>query len=397
MELPRNVAERILRVQEYHRSTKYTFDSVRSGPFSLDYTNRPSSYRTFEQCPKVPLSTRLLDVGHDVLAVLEQGLDALPDSQLRPPQDLKTLTTWLYLSDGRTKKVDTPKGQIWRRSCPSNGDSFPQEIYVAAFGVAGLEPGFYHYSPREFALRKIREPHETLAGIKRGRPDLQFISTVPLLMLVSSVFCRASWRFKQRGYRTAVLDAGHLFGNLMAVGTALGITTITRLQISDRATRERVGLPPEAEYGQEEAVHGIIAWADRAETPLPAPPENGPQNGPAQPMAPLPRTPLANKIEPYPVLVATHRDCVAPGVAVREVRPPMTEGSPLPGTHPVATFPPAIDQPNGESFSHVLLHRHDTEDFQRRPIPRTHFLLMNRLAFRGGSAFPIFSEGPHLG
>src|SRR5215210_3667886 len=101
MELPRNIVERILRVQEYHRSTKYSYASVRSGPYSIDYANKPSAYRTFDACPKVALSTRLLDAGVDALAVMENGLDALPDSQLRPPQDLKTLSTWLYLSAGR--------------------------------------------------------------------------------------------------------------------------------------------------------------------------------------------------------------------------------------------------------------------------------------------------------
>src|SRR5688500_2829038 len=291
MELPRNIVERIQRISDYHRSTKYTYESVRSGPFSLDYANKPSPYRTFDACEKVALSTRLLDVGVDTLAVMEQGLDALPDSQLRPPQDLKTLSTWLYLADGRTHRIETERGHVWRRSCASNGDSFPYEIYVLALSVSGLEPGFYHYGAKEFGLRKLRGAHESLAQLKRGRPDLQFLGTVPLLMLVSTIYCRASWRFKRRGYRTAVVDAGHLFANLTASATALGMTTITRLRVNDTAARELIGLPPEPDYGQDEAVHGMVVWADRAETPLP--PVTA--NGPAQPLPPLPRAPLAAK------------------------------------------------------------------------------------------------------
>ena len=36
-------------------------------------------------------------------------------------------------------------------------------LAIAAFAVDGLEPGLYHYSPREFALRKLRGGAETLS------------------------------------------------------------------------------------------------------------------------------------------------------------------------------------------------------------------------------------------
>ena len=89
-------------------------------------------------------------------------------------------------------KVYAPDGRII---------SFLVALFGQAIGdcVEGIEPGLYHYSPKEFALRKLRGGAETLARLTRGRPDLAFLKTVPLAMLVSTIYCRATWRFGRRG------------------------------------------------------------------------------------------------------------------------------------------------------------------------------------------------------
>ena len=95
------------------------------------------------------------------ISLLDVGFDAIPESQLNPPQNLKTLATWLHLSYGQTIKQQT-MGAARRGSAVARarGMLYPVELYVAAFAIEGLEPGFYHYSVREFALRKLRTGHE---------------------------------------------------------------------------------------------------------------------------------------------------------------------------------------------------------------------------------------------
>src|SRR6185437_7101369 len=187
-------------------STKLTPESVRAQPPVLDPATKPSAYRCFDDQAPVALPTSLLDASVPVISLLTDGVGAVPDDQRHPPQDLKTLASWLFLADGLAPQGNSKTTSLLR-TCASSGALYPYEIYVAVFAIEGLEPGLYHYSVRDFNLCKLREGHATLAAIKRGRPDLNFLKNVPAALLVSTIFWRSAWRYRQRGYRTALLDA----------------------------------------------------------------------------------------------------------------------------------------------------------------------------------------------
>ena len=99
-QLPHDILERIERVLEYHRSTKLTPQSVRTNPTVLDAATKPSPYRCFDESASVPLPTNLLDASAPALALLSDGVGALPENQLHPPQDMRTLASWLFLANG---------------------------------------------------------------------------------------------------------------------------------------------------------------------------------------------------------------------------------------------------------------------------------------------------------
>jgi SagB-type dehydrogenase family enzyme len=113
-------------------------------------------------------------------------------------------------------------------------------------------------------------------------------------------------------------------------------------------------------------------------------------------LAPIARAPLAASFTPYASILAVHQDCVAPGVALRDVRPPLTELTPLPPNFPVTEFPEPGEAPDGRSLRSVLLNRRTPTEFERRPIPRDTFRLIVKLALRGGTFFPMFPAGPHV-
>ena len=106
-QLPREILDRVERVSDYHRSTKLTPESVRANPTLLDPATKPNPYRRFQGLPIVQLPTKLLDAPTPSLSLLGRGLEAVA-GQLRPPQDLRTLASWLFLADGLSAKVETP-------------------------------------------------------------------------------------------------------------------------------------------------------------------------------------------------------------------------------------------------------------------------------------------------
>jgi SagB-type dehydrogenase family enzyme len=468
MELPRHILDRVERVYAYHRASKLAFN----GCAPLQPAGRPiSSHRTFPQHPRIKLPTSLLDAPLDTLAVMESSLEALPDSFLSPPQTLKTLASWLYMADGILTQDNAHHGNgnghstaNERRTCPSAADTCPFEIYVVSIGLEDLDPGLYHYNPREFSLRKLREGHEALSQLKRGRPDLEFVKSAPAALLVSTVYCRASAVTGLRGYRASLVDAGHLTQNLVTTAGGLGIQTITRLRMTESTMRELIGLPPRdgaspCDYGQEESIQAMIVWADRAQreailTHAPAASARETLRAPSEPriepeQEAEPEPPLqarahdhqraataavtinagavsvasfnvpdlllptigrkslpeihraapAPEVKPYGSILAVHQDCVAPGIAIREIRPPLTELSPVPAHYPAAAVAPSAahhHHNHAVPLRDVLLNATDATDFYRDAIPRDSFRTINRLAFRGGSYFPLFPAGVHV-
>jgi SagB-type dehydrogenase family enzyme len=392
--LPREIIERAERVLDYHRASKHTPESVRQIKPITELSGQPGGVRTFCNLPKVSLPTGLLDLPVAALSLMHDGLAALPESHVRPPQDLKTLATWLYMAYGIVTEKKFGIYKYRQRTCPSAGGLFPSEIYVAAFAIQGLEPGLWSFNPREFTLSRLREGPATLAQIKRGRPDLEFLKSVPAALLVSSIFWRSAWKYRVRGYRMALLDAGHLIANLVTCANGLGIQTMTRLRMNDKTTRELIGIPPEPDFGSYEAVQTMVVWADDASSPLPggrtrgAPPV-------VRDLPPIERQPLSPQCVPYGSIVAAHQDCVAPGLPIREIRPPLTELSPLPVHVPLQVMPLTEAPPHGPSLRQVLLQRRSSRDFIEHSISRNKFLAINHAGFRTGTFVPLFPDGPY--
>jgi SagB-type dehydrogenase family enzyme len=403
-EMPREILDRIQRVREYHESTKHTYASVRQNQHALDWATQPSPFRIFRDHPKVDLPRDLSIPDPPALAVLSEGVSGARRDGEEPaaytPQNLASLAHWLHLACGITGEVRGGDRKVYLRSCPSSSALFPFEVYVAAFGIEGLEPGLYHFSVKEHALRKLRDGHAALAQIKKGRPDLEFLKTVPAALLVSTIFCRSAWRYRNRGYRYALVDAGHLVQNLVTAANGLGIQTTTRLGMNDRTTRELIGSPRVAPFAEAEAVQAMVVWAETAISPIGKADNDGAIGNSRAAMDPIPREPLAtSELTSYEAIGVAHEDCVAPGVAVREIRPPLTERKPVPDDSPAAELTAAATTTlSSGGLRDVMTRRRSARDFRRdENIPLDAFWTINRLAFRGGSHFPVFPSGPHVG
>lgn len=389
---PKDILDRVERVLEYHRISKHTPESIGALTPQTDPAAQPTTYRTFPGRPTVRLPTGLLDLAVPARALIREGLTALPESHVRPPQDLKTLATWLYMAYGVTSERSFEGHKYRLRTCPSGSALYPCEIYVAAFAVEGLEPGLYSFNSWDLSLTRLREGPETLAYIKRGRPDLAFLKSVPAVLLVSTIYWRSAWKYRLRGFRVALEDAGHLIANIVATANGLGITTMTRLKMNDLTMRQLIGIPADPTFDEFEAVQAMVVWGDSAAVPI----DSSSPSGPPLQLGPIERAPLGRESVSYGSIVATHFDCVAPGIPLRDVRPPFSELSPMPVVHESQAMPSYLDPYAGPSLRQVLLNRRSSRDFETVSIPRDQFLSINQAAFRAGTFDPLHPAGPHL-
>lgn len=459
MALPRDILDCVERVLDFHEQTKLT-EPARLP--ATDPSARPAPFRELPASAVVSLNKKLIDLPTPVIDLLSGGLSAVPESQLHPPQDMRTLSTWLHMATGYRPSPGRSDATPMM-AYPTGTDLPPGDIYVAAFAIAGLEPGLYQFVPRAFALRRIRDGVTPLQVLRRGRPDLQFLSTVPAALLVSSIFSRTSSMLGRRGYRQSLLDCGYIVANLHVTAMALGINTMTRLRLTESNARELIGLTEETAYPFMEAVHALVVWAEGAQqssgdsskrpihrplrggmldpsTGTAAPKQSNPANFSASPSAqtssqdrdaagspaetsiapeiptdqsteavisralntpgrqlpPIERPVVNAKIASFGSIVAAHLDSVARGVAIREIRPPLTDLSPLPGGVRRESFPFLYDVQHSHALRDVLLAPERPDSFAHQPIPRDSLVRLAQLAFRGGTFFPLKPAGQHL-
>jgi SagB-type dehydrogenase family enzyme len=159
------------------------------------------------------------------------------------PIGLDELAALLHAGYGLTHRLESPSGggALPLRAVPSGGALYPLEVYLAALRVDGLEPGLYHFDPllRELAVVRPELVPDEVAMLSTY-PEI--VSSCAALLVVAAVFGRTRFKYGVRGYRFALLEAGHLAQNVVLAATALGLASVPLGGFYDRLTDEFLGL-----------------------------------------------------------------------------------------------------------------------------------------------------------
>ena len=129
------------------------------------------------------------------------------------------------------------------RAAPSGGALFPVETYLAAWNVSGLEAGLYHYHPMARCLETL-ETGQTQARIA---PLVLAGAGVGALLVLAARWRLPFFKYRERGYRILLLDAGHLAQNLLLTASALGVGACPVAGFYDTALGKAFGLDPREE------------------------------------------------------------------------------------------------------------------------------------------------------
>lgn len=109
------------------------------------------------------------------------------------------------------------------RAVPSGGALYPLELYVLAQRVNGLPAGTYHFDPFDRALELLEEGPAQLA---RAFVDTALAENAAAVAIVTGMFYRSRCKYGLRGYRFALLEAGHLMQAILLLATALDIDAL---------------------------------------------------------------------------------------------------------------------------------------------------------------------------
>ena len=166
-----------------------------------------------------------------------------------PLGDLATLLAASYAA--------RPRGGELRRPVPSAGALYPLELYVIGLAVTGLDPGVYHYDPFRHRLARLRPAH--FAGVRKALVDPGLADFASALVVVTGVFWRSRFKYGLRGYRFALLEAGHLAQNAVLAAADLDLVALPLGGFHDLLLDELVG----ADGLGEASLYGLVLTGSR--------------------------------------------------------------------------------------------------------------------------------------
>ncbi len=159
--------------------------------------------------------------------------DALPLAQL---------ATVLHSGYGVTHASRLPGGRRGQplRTVPSGGALYPLELYVLAERVDGLEGRLHHYDPWRHALERLPVGADHPVADLTAYPEL--LAPAAALIVVTAMFWRTRFKYALRGYRFALLEAGHVGQNVALASAALGLAALPVGGVYDRRLEEVLGV-----------------------------------------------------------------------------------------------------------------------------------------------------------
>ncbi|HWP32680.1 MAG TPA: SagB/ThcOx family dehydrogenase, partial [Solirubrobacterales bacterium] len=197
----------------YHEQTKHRPFRFATALGYMDWATQPNPFRRYEGALVLPLD--LLPPGpepryepaFELGRIVARPLDRVAISQLF--QDALALSAWKRF-----------RGNRWAlRVNPSSGNLHPTEGYLVAGPVAGLHPraAVYHYTSFEHALELRAELSSPVWE--------EIAAQLPahaVLVGLTSIHWRESWKYGERAFRYCHHDAGHAIGSFAVSAAGLG-------------------------------------------------------------------------------------------------------------------------------------------------------------------------------
>lgn len=228
----------------YHENSKLFPELARqqaaefaAPPFELFLMSRGfRQYRNASRTPLpdiVPSAELLSDVMHRRRSTRD----------LQGSVGLSELATLLRQALGPTAVVHSEAYDVWQplRAWPSAGGLYPLDTYVVAAKVEGLSPGLYHYNAITSELEHLpfRAPEMIL---RDGFFWQDFACTAAVALLFVAVFERTMTKYGERGYRLALLDAGHAAQNVLLTAEQLHLGAVAVAGFCDDSLAADLGI-----------------------------------------------------------------------------------------------------------------------------------------------------------
>ena len=371
----------------YHNGTKHSYSSIRANAHYLDWENQPIPFKLYSKLEPIPLPPHLASSGMgalDAISAFEK-----PNAGQAVPS-IQTLAEILYLCAGITKRRSYPGGEMLFRAAACTGALYHIDLYLACGDLPDLLAGVYHFSPHDFALRRLRagDYRQVLMHASRQEPA---IVNAPVIIVCASTYWRNAWKYQSRAYRHCYWDNGTILANLLAAAAARRVSAQTILGFVDETVSRLLSLDIDRE-----AALSLVALGHTSAQAAPSPP--------VEPLA-LEITALSKKEIDYPAIRAMHdASSLESEAEVVDWRSQLSGTAPIIAQSPRQTSPQRMIalRPFGaeeiprDTLEHVIQRRGSTRAFARESIRFEELSTMLDRATRGISTDFLGAEGAPL-
>jgi SagB-type dehydrogenase family enzyme len=212
-----------------------------------DWGHKPPLYKNYATAQQTELPRPEMVQGLSVEEAIQQRRSIRDFSNQE--MNLDELSRLLYYTGGIN-------GERWgrkRRSAPSAGALYPIEIYPVIHRVEKLPAGLYHYAVQKHALELIRANDLRSEIVQQGLMQ-EFLGQANLVLVFTAIMQRLRWKYQERSYRYALLEAGHLGQNVYLAGTSMKLGVCAVGAFLDDGLNNLLGVD-----GQNEAAIYLLA------------------------------------------------------------------------------------------------------------------------------------------
>ena len=219
-----NLSKNIRSVIDYHERTKHHPDRFAASLGYMDWANQPGPFRTYADSEPIDLpfpALRQAPLYDDLFSQTIKAGSIDADFIGRLFYHSLALSAW-------KKAPNTPPWSL--RINPSSGDLHPTEGYMVSGKIPELidSPGVFHYAPYNHCLEcRCR------LSAKQWRLLTANLPAPCLLIGLTSIYWRESWKYGERAFRYCHHDVGHAIGAVAVSARTLGWKARLLESISD--------------------------------------------------------------------------------------------------------------------------------------------------------------------
>jgi SagB-type dehydrogenase family enzyme len=299
------------------------------------------------------------------------------------PVSLEDLATVFYYSAGVTRRRNYPGGEVLFRAAACTGALYEIELYAVCGNLDRLPAGVYHFNPRDFALRRLRDGDFRGALVQATAAE-EGVTRAPVTLVSTGTYWRNAWKYRARTYRHFGWDNGTLLANLLAVAAARGIEARVVHGFVDRTVNALLGLDAAREVALNLVPLGRTAAPIEARADAPAALE-------------LATIPYSRREIDYPAMRELHEasSLETPDEVARWRAARARSATPSEGREGLVLAAPGAGAIPADGVADVIRRRGSSRRFARRAVP-LESLAITLLGATRGIAADFLAPGEQL-